>query len=131
MFSLKINPRFNDTDALGHVNNTVVAEWYEDARRPIFELFNPTLDIKKWNLIIARIEIDYLKQIEYVDKIEIQTEFNKLGRSSMGIVQNIIVEGEIKAKGLCTMVYFDYEKNKSAEIPQEIRVELERHILKN
>lgn len=55
MLELTFHPRFNDTDALGHINNASAASWFEEARRPIFEIFIPDLDPKKWNLILARI----------------------------------------------------------------------------
>ncbi len=62
MFQTTIFPRFTDTDALGHINNTAFAIWFEEARLPIFEIFHPTLEVKSWPLIIARIEIDLLAQ---------------------------------------------------------------------
>ena len=36
MFTKTITPRFNDTDALEHINNASFVSWFEDARRPIF-----------------------------------------------------------------------------------------------
>lgn len=46
MFKEIIQPRFNETDALGHINNTVLTAWFEGARDPIFKLFTPDLDTK-------------------------------------------------------------------------------------
>lgn len=60
MFNLQITPSFSDTDMLGHINNTVIPVWCETARRPIFELFNPGLKADQWNLIVARIEMDFI-----------------------------------------------------------------------
>ena len=118
-------PRFNDTDALGHINNATVATWFEDARRPIFQIFIPDLDPKKWNLIIARLEIDYLAQASYTDKTEIQTTLPKIGNSSMTVEQLAIQNGTQVAKGKTIMVYFDYSLNKSIPIPSDIKQKLE------
>ena len=63
MFTYKVSPRFCETDALGHINNTVFPVWFEEARTPIFEMFIPTLEIKKWNLILARIELDFRAEV--------------------------------------------------------------------
>ena len=32
MFELTVTPRFYETDAFGHVNNTVVTGWFETGR---------------------------------------------------------------------------------------------------
>ena len=60
MFSEKMMPHFSDTDALGHINNTKPPVWFEGGREPVFKLFIPDLDLKNWQLIIAKIEEDNL-----------------------------------------------------------------------
>ena len=55
MFSESFSPRFTDTDALGHINNTLVPIWFEGARDPIFKIFTPILDVTNWQLILAKI----------------------------------------------------------------------------
>jgi len=129
MLIKNIIPRFNDTDALGHINNASIVTWFEDARRPIFEIFIPDLDPRKWNLILARVEVDYLKQVQYENGVVIETEFEKLGTSSMTIVQRVVQNAEVVAQGKCIMVHFDYNTNKSQAIPDEIRVILEKHLI--
>ena len=47
MFKSVVTPRFAETDALGHLGNTALPVWFEEARGPVFELFNPELDIKE------------------------------------------------------------------------------------
>ena len=33
MYKIEIDPRFKDTDALGHINNASFITWIEEARR--------------------------------------------------------------------------------------------------
>ncbi len=40
MLEMQIQPRFQETDALGHINNTVPAVWFESARDPLFRIFS-------------------------------------------------------------------------------------------
>ncbi len=47
MFSIKVRARFGDIDALGHINNTVMACWFELARNPIMQIFDPDLELNK------------------------------------------------------------------------------------
>ena len=94
MFFEKITPRFTDTDALGHVNNVSISAWFEAARRPLFELFIPDLSPQKWNLIIARVEVDYLGQTYFEYEVTIKSYFEKIGNSSMTLVQEVFQNDE-------------------------------------
>ncbi len=53
MFNEQYTVRFYETDALGHVSNTVLVGWFEAARIPIFKLFVPDLNLQNWPLIVA------------------------------------------------------------------------------
>ena len=110
---LKIQPRFSELDGLGHINNSVFLQWFEQARTPIFEIFNPSLDLKKWNLIIARTEVDYLKPVSLESIIEIRTYLSKIGNSSM-IIEHELYQNDIKAAhGKAVMIQFNYELEKA------------------
>lgn len=87
MFTLEIHPRFSDTDALGHISNTSLPVWFEQGRTPIFEIFHPSLDVKTWPLILARLEIDLLAQSYWHLPVEIRTGIGKIGNSSCHVVQ--------------------------------------------
>ena len=129
MFVLELEPRFNDTDALGHINNASMVTWMEESRRPIFKIFNPTLSVSKWNLIIARVEMDYVAQCFFGKKVVIETGFEKIGNSSMIILHDMRQDGNVFARGKSVMVFFDYKKNCTRPIPQEIREALSTHFM--
>lgn len=128
MFKEVVTPRFSETDALGHINNTVIPIWFEQARRPIFQFFTPDLDPASWSLIVARIEIDFVGELNYKSDAVIDTSIVKIGNSSFQIQQIINQGGEIKAKGIAILVHYSYEKKKSKPIPSEVRVQLEKHL---
>lgn len=119
-----ITPRFFETDALGHINNTILVQWFELAREPLFKIFTPDLDPKKWRLIIARCEVDFLDQIHYGYDVLVQTYLSKIGNSSM-IVEHLVFQKDLKvAKGKAVMIHFDYEQQKSVAIPESEREQL-------
>ena len=118
------NPRFNDTDALGHINNASIVTWFEDGRRPVFEYFVPDLDPKKWNLILARIEVDYLAQGYFQKPTTIKTSVEKIGNSSFVLLQEAIQQGTVISRGKSFLVCYDYTNQKSSPIPEDIKTKL-------
>ena len=127
MFTETIIPRFAETDALGHINNTVIPVWLEQARTPIFRLFIPDLDITKWKLIIAKIEVNFLREILYGHAVEIRTYLEKVGNSSLQVSQEVYQREQLCAQGLSVMVHYNYATRKSVPIPNSIRTTLEQH----
>ncbi|MBT4289059.1 MAG: acyl-CoA thioesterase [Deltaproteobacteria bacterium] len=130
MYQLTIKPRFLETDALGHINHTVLPVWLEDGREPIFLLFMPELNVKNWNLILAKLEISYKKQIYFGTPVELRTYLKKIGNASMTVRQEIWQNKEICAVGEVTNIHFDHQAQKAMPIPKHIRQELEKHLYK-
>ena len=53
MYEMVITPRVSETDLVGHINNTTLPVWFEAARAPIFNLFNPNQDYENWKMVIS------------------------------------------------------------------------------
>lgn len=128
MYLLEVSPRFGDLDGLRHVNNTVIPGWFEQARNPIYRVFNPEFDLESWNLILARFEIDFIRQIYFNKNVVIKTWISRIGRSSFEIYQEAVQEGLLCAKGKVVHVHFDFNNQKSIEIPAYIKSEMEKHL---
>jgi acyl-CoA thioester hydrolase len=129
MFSCFITPRFGDVDGLGHINNINISAWFETARNPFFRYFNPDLDLKQWDLILARFEIDYLNQMYYGKDAEIRSWISRIGRSSFEIYQEAWQEGKLGAKGTTVLVHYDFSLQKSRPISEQVKKELENHLV--
>ncbi|MEQ3696680.1 MAG: acyl-CoA thioesterase [Pseudomonadales bacterium] len=114
-----IEPSFFETDALGHINNTVVPKWFEKARLPLFRIFTPDLNPAEWRLIVLKIEVEYTAQIHYQYPVEIQTWVSKIGNSSFVVIQQVLQHGEICAKGSTVMVHFDYQNQVGEPMNEE------------
>lgn len=128
MYKAIITPRFSDTDGLGHINNTTAPIWFEGAREPIFRLFTPDLDLKKWQLIIAKIDVSYHGQLFYGQDVEVRTFVSRIGGASFDVYQELWQQGKKCVSGSAAMVHFDYQTQKSQQIPDSIRIELTEHL---
>lgn len=124
MFTMTVSPRFYETDAFGHINNTVLTGWFETAREPIFRIFSPDMDIKKMSLILARVEVDFLAQIYYGAEVEIRTAIEKIGNASFTVAHEAWQKGSCVARGKAVQVYFDFGTQKSGTIPDVYRRQL-------
>ncbi|MGB2131809.1 MAG: acyl-CoA thioesterase [Marinobacterium sp.] len=119
MYSQTITPAFYDTDSLGHINNTRVPQWFEGARNELFRIFTPDLDVKKWQLIMARIEVDYLGELFYGRDVEVRTYVCKIGNSSFTVLQEAWQDGKLNAKGKAFMVRYDFANGRAQSLTDE------------
>lgn len=127
MYSTTIMPAFFDTDGLGHINNTRVPQWFEAARNDLFRLFTPDLDMKKWQLIMARIEVDYLGELFYGRDVEVRTFVCKVGNSSFTVLQEAWQDEKLAARGKAFMVRYDFANGRAMSLTDEQKGMLEVH----
>ncbi|MBP0050178.1 acyl-CoA thioesterase [Marinobacterium sp. AK62] len=127
MFSQTLTPSFYDTDALGHINNTRVPQWFEGARNDLFRIFTPDLDMKKWELIMARIEVDYVGELFYGRDVEIRTWVCKIGNSSFTVLQEAWQDGKMGARGKAFMVRYDFANGRALTLTDDQKAMLGVH----
>ncbi|MDP5135757.1 acyl-CoA thioesterase [Rheinheimera baltica] len=127
MFSECFYPRFSDTDALGHINNTVFAVWFEGARQNVFKIFSPALNLQQWPLIIASIKLDYHAQTHFGAEVELRTYISRMGNSSFDVYQEAWQNGVKTVSGTAVMVHFNYATSAAVPISAEQKHQLSLH----
>ena len=125
MLTKTITPRFGDVDGLRHINNTCLPMWFELAREPFFRLFNPDMNLETWNLIMARIEVDFVAAMALGADIEIRSVVDKIGDSSFTVCQEAWQNSRLGARGLAVVVHYDFNNEKAMPIPDDIRARLQ------
>lgn len=116
--------RFKDTDKLGHVNNANHFSYLELARMKYFDdVISTKIDWYKTGLILAKITIDYKQPVFLEDTVIVRTTTSRMGNKSFDLSHKIIriIKGEeqIAAEGLSVIVCFNYEENKTINVPQD------------
>lgn len=127
MFTYTQTPAFYDTDGLGHINNTRLPQWFETARNDLFRIFTPDLDMKKWELIMARIEVDFVGELFYGRDVEIHTFVCKIGNSSFTVLHEAWQNGKLSARGKAFMVRYDFANGRAQSLTPEQKTQLEIH----
>jgi acyl-CoA thioester hydrolase len=126
-----VNIRFCETDALGHVSNTSYFIYLEEARIRMFEELGYGSDIKEWRFILASTKCDFINQAFFGQRLKIETNVSKIGNKSFQLVHRILDEktGTLIALGESTVVYFNFETQKSEPIPDDLRKQLEQYMI--
>jgi acyl-CoA thioester hydrolase len=128
LFRTRIHPRFCDTDALGHIGNTVVPVWLLEGREALLKLFVPDLDFRKASLVVVRSEIDFLGELHFGADVEVTTALEKIGNSSLVVLQDVIQNDAVRCRARTVMVNFDAQARVSQPIPDAVRKQLEEHL---
>ncbi|MEI8650118.1 thioesterase family protein [Paraglaciecola sp. Hal342] len=123
------NVRFCETDALAHVSNTVLVDWFENGSRANIQNFHPELDLQNWPLILAGYKVDFLDQMHYGHPVQVRTYISRIGGSSFDTYQELWQNGTKRATGTTTMVQYNYAEKKSVVINDEIREKLTEHAI--
>ena len=124
-FRSDIQVRFNDTDALGHINNTSFALYAEYARVEFLD----NLRTGEVYLILAHLSLDFVKQVKFREEVYMLTSVEKMGKTSLTLFQEVYANGEVAAKVRSVVVLFDYGTQKAVRIPDGIREQLNAYTL--
>lgn len=127
-FSAPIQIRFSDIDGYLHVNNGIYFNYFEHSRAVyLYQVCN--WDVMTVGTVVGRIEIDYLKPIHLMDKVEALVRCSRLGNSSFDLEQILIGKNEqgeekVFAKCKCIMVAVDMKTMKPVPVPEAYRPKL-------
>ena len=114
--------RFRDTDALGHINNAVYhsyiemcrTQWLDDALQ--CGVFSAG---RRVPIILARTEMDYLKQGHLHDKLYVELFISHIGEKSFHQRYEVKSQQQTIAVAKAVLVWFDFDTNQSVAIPEE------------
>ncbi|WP_153721403.1 acyl-CoA thioesterase [Sporosarcina cascadiensis] len=88
-FHTEIPVRFSDTDMFGHLNNTKVFVYFEDARIQYLQTLTKVMDEMKRDPevipVVADLQCDFVKQIFFDEKLKIFVKANSLGTTSVDL----------------------------------------------
>jgi acyl-CoA thioester hydrolase len=128
---MTIVPRFGDADALGHINNTASALWFETARRPIFEMFCPELrfSIETFPFILAHSDYDFVGELFFQHDVEIRTWISRIGDKSFTISHEARQEGKVCVTGNAVIVCYDFMAKQTIPLPEDKRKLLAAHLV--
>lgn len=111
--------RFADTDRNGHVSNAVFAICCQNARMELLhDRSRVPLPIDA-QFVIARLTLEFLKEMHWPGTVEIGTRLDHVGRSSVTINQSLFIDGSCVANATSTVVLIDRSTRRATPFPHE------------
>lgn len=115
---------WGDMDAFGHINNKVYFRYFEDARIAYFEQAGINEHMTQFGIgpILAATHCNFKLPLDYPDRIHIATRSNIMSPKKINMESIVFSEqrGAVAAEGGGLIVYYDYNRGKSCEIPENI-----------
>lgn len=120
--------RYGDTDRLGHVNNAVFSTFFETGRVELLHV-GEAPPPPGTAFVLARIAIDFRREVNWPGEVEIGTGIEKIGTSSIRVRQGVFQNGRLCASAETVIVLMDETTRKSTPLPEEMRERLSRLVI--
>lgn len=117
--------RFNDLDGIGHVNNAVYLTYIEQARLAWFGRYAPDEPMPLRDVILARTEIDFRSQVVFGETVAIGVRASRVGTKSFELEYELRVGDRLVAEAKSVLCGYDYDAERSVEVPERWRRRLQ------
>jgi len=115
---------WSDMDAYQHINNAVYFRYFEDARIAYFEKVRMSEYMEETGIgpILASTSCDFRVPLTFPDTIHVAAEVVETWRKRFNMKYVVYSEnlGKVAAEGEGLIVYYDYRRQTSCEIPEVI-----------
>lgn len=129
MHTTKIQVRFNDADALGHINNAVYFNYFDLGKTDYFRMLHgKNYFLDPIDIIVAHVDADFVEASFLHEQLAVQSEITKIGNKSMTLYQQVIdmKTNAVKCRCNTVMVGFDFVNKCTIPISQKWRDAIER-----
>ncbi len=126
MLERRIEIRWRDMDAYGHVNNAVYLSYLEEARDAwVHEVLEPVTDT--WDFVLARVAVDFKSELKQEDEaVLVRCWLGSIGRASVRTREQIVkLDGTVAAEAESVTVPRDPRTGGSRLLNDEERAVLE------
>ena len=122
--------RLGDLDHQGHVNNAVFATYLETGRVHFMRDVFGGLRFGDRGFVVARLEINFLKELHWPAALEACTGVERIGTSSVTYAQAVFRDGECAAAGRTVMVFTDRATGRSVPMDAETIARLKEQMMR-
>lgn len=124
LLSTRIDVRWGDMDAYGHVNNAVYATYVEEARIRWFAALPGAWRTEASAPVIAAQTVNHRRQLEWPAALRVVLSAERVGNSSLTIAFVIAAESDpatVYADGSSVLAWIDPASGRSIPLPAAVR----------
>ncbi len=121
--------RFCDTDQLGHVNNAIYTVMCEAGRAELMAAAGLIAPEQGHSVVIARLELDFLREMNWPGEVRIETEVARLGTKSLQLRQRLSVGETLTARALSVLVVIDLTTRRALPLSDAWRAALAPYLV--
>ncbi|NPC56771.1 acyl-CoA thioesterase [Caenimonas soli] len=128
VYEMRVSIRWGDMDAMNHVNNTTYFRYLETIRIDWLRSIGAQPDPQGEGPVIVNAFCNFYKQLEYPGDVLMKMYVSDPGRSSFeswGTMERAEDPGVIYAAGGATTIWVNFPAQKSAPMPDWLRVRLQ------
>lgn len=125
----EIQPRFRDTDAMGHINNAVYVTYLEVARQAYWRALDLTREYGQGPFILAHVAVDFRSIGLVNESLLVGIRCDWIGTKSFALAYEIREkEGDrLVVEATSVLVCFDYVGRHSMPMPEGLRRKIEAY----
>ena len=126
-----VSVRWSDMDAYGHVNNAVFLTLYEEARVAMFFVGarDHGLGSFEEGIVIARHEIDYLRPVDYGERVRIEMWVSDLRAAAFTVAYELFDDGVLASRARSVCVPYNLAKGHPRRLNEAEREFLRPYLL--
>ena len=126
MHTVPLQIRFNDIDAMGHVNNAVIMEFFDLGKDHFFRSHGLPPEEGDFTVMVVHYEVDFRSQIHKADHIAVQTAVERFGTKSLTVFQQVVNTDTQVVCAECRTVMAGYRHSTGTAdvIPDDVRQRL-------
>lgn len=122
-FTMPYTVRIADINYGGHVANSAVLNFFQEARIAYLGQLGPfsELDLGGCGIILPEAQVRYRAEMFHGDQLLIGVRIEAMKNSSMMMAYRIDREGQVVAEGTTALVAFDYRTRRPVRLPEAFR----------
>ena len=116
---VEVQMRFNDTDMLGHVNNSVYLGYFDLGKTQYFtDVAKGVVDWGNINIVVVNLNVDFFAPTFINEQVAVLTQVVSIGQKSLTMEQRLVnvKTGQVKCMARTVMAGIDLHTGQSQPI---------------
>lgn len=126
MITATIRPRVDDLGPVGHIHNTVLPAWFQEARHEILQAFSEPQAANPLPLMIKEYTVTFHRELVLAPDVEIEIQVERIGTSSFVLHEVACQNQQLAAEARVVYIYVGAD-NRPTPIPEHLRTFLQTH----